>query len=252
MSVGTNILVRECTAVSVIGLCEAGRYRLAWEMAQSVEPSENLLGLGMVEIQRGNLDAAKDYLSQIAFGSNGLSGRAKIHLAVAYWYGGERSEAKDLLKTAPDSFEKFLLRAIIEDRPKYALRLLDKCAAYSVRPGMAGRLHNQRALIYRKVNQLDAAIQEYEAALYFFEQEQSDCTALVFINLAGVYLDFGELDRANSQIDKAISLLQDDPPHLGKALDTKPSGARRSRRGASTYPKSNNPSPTIRTPGVVS
>jgi tetratricopeptide (TPR) repeat protein len=215
----TETVVRECTSISLIDLCEAGRYRLAESVV--ADGIQGLLGLGMVEIAKGNLEAAKDYLSRLAFSDESLADRAKVQLAVAYWFGGEATEAKDLVNSVPDSFEKFLLKAIIESRPKYALRFLKKCEGYSVRPGMAGRMHNQRAIILRKLGQLDEAIQEYEAALYFFEQDQSDCVTIVLNNLAGVYLDFGEIEQAQSYVDKAISLIGDDLPHLGKFLDQK-------------------------------
>lgn len=214
---------RKRTGVSVIELCEAGRYREAAVFAEGVSPTdaEGLLGLGMVEIARGSLTAAKDYLSKLAFSSEALAGRAKVQLAVAYWYGGETAEAKDLLRDLDDTFEKLLLKAIIEARPKYALRLLDKAAGFEVRPGMAGRLHNQRALIFRNMGKLDEAIQEYEAALYFFEQDQSDCIALVLNNLARVYFEFGDSDRALEYANRAVKLLKDDSGNLGKALDEK-------------------------------
>jgi tetratricopeptide (TPR) repeat protein len=211
------------TGVSVIDLCDAGRYREAQLEVGGLglDRPESALAVGMVEIYRGNLGIAKDYLTPIAFGSELLSGRARVHLAHAYYLSGEANEAKALLKDAPESFGKFLLKALIEPRPKYALRLLDKCAAYDVRPGLAGRLHNQRAMIYRKLCDLERAIPEYEAALYFFEQDHSDCLPLVLNNLAGVYLDYREFERAHHYADRAISLLNDDLPHLGKALDQK-------------------------------
>jgi len=215
--------VQNCAGVSLIELCRAGRYREAQAVAEglSANTPEIVLGLGMVEIYRGNLGVAKDLLSDLAFQVGDLADRAKVHLSHAYQLSGEVEEAKDILKQVPDGFEKLLLKAILETRPKYALKILDKAALFEVRPGMQGRVHNRRALIFRSLGEPDRAIQEYEAALFFFEQDGSDCAPLVLNNLARVYTEFNELDRALCYAERAITLLQDDPPHLGKALDEK-------------------------------
>lgn len=217
------MVVQERTGVSLIELWDAGRYREAEAAAVGLtaSDSETRLGLAMVEIARNNLGAARDFLTPLAFSADPFAGRAKSTLAYAYYLAGEVNEAKDLLDDTPDSFPKLLLKAIIETRPTYALKILKKAASYDIRPGLAGRLHNQRALAYRKIGDLDTAIQEYEAALYFFEEDQSDCIPLVMNNLARVYLEFKEFDKAHRHVDRAIALLRDDPPHLGKALDEK-------------------------------
>lgn len=216
-------VVRERTGISLVELWDAGRHSEAEEVARSLgaADSETVLGLGMLEIARGNLDVAKDYLTPLAFSGDHWADRAKSTLAYAYYLAGEINEAKDLLKEVPDSFPKLLLRAIFEPRPTFALKILDKAALFQVRPGLAGRLHNQRAMMYRKLGELDKAIQEYEAALYFFEQDRSDCLPFVINNVAGVFLDYGEYERAHTYADQAISMLSNDPPHLGKAVDQK-------------------------------
>ena len=220
-------VVTTVEAADVIQLCEAGRYRAAERAIDGVTKTapDGLLAHGMVAISRGDLETAKDYLTAVAFGATELAGRGKVQLAVAYWFGGEAQEAKDLLRAAGDSFEKFMLRAIIESEPPYrhsdALKLLDKAAAFDVRPAMQARMHNQRGMVLRKMKEFDRAFQEYEAAIYFFEQDKSDCVPLVLNNLAGVYLDCEQFQRAHERVDKAISLLGDDLPHLGKAYDQK-------------------------------
>src|SRR5689334_14315632 len=110
------MVVRERTAVSVVELYDAGRYRLAQELAAGLtgETAAELLALGLVEIARGNLDVARDWLSKLAFSSDRLAARARAHLAYAYILSGEVAEAKDLLKDLPDNFHKLLLKAIIE------------------------------------------------------------------------------------------------------------------------------------------
>lgn len=216
-------VVRERTGVSLIELWDAGRHREAQLLAEEMGPTDSasILGFGMVEIARGNLDAAKDYLTPLAFKEDPWADRARSTLAYAYYLSGEINEAKDLLKDVPDSFPALLLKGICESRPKYAVKILEKAGCYEVRPGLAARLHNQRAMIYRKTGELDKAIQEYEAALFCFEQDESDCLPLVINNVAGVYLDYGELETAHRYADRAISMLHGDPPHLGKALDQK-------------------------------
>jgi tetratricopeptide (TPR) repeat protein len=220
-------VVTTVAAAVVLDLCEAGRYREAERAVQGVpaDTPDGLLAHGVVAVAVRDLETAKNYLSAAAGNDGEFRDRARFHLAVAYWFGGEAQEAKDLLRSLPDSLEKLLLRAIIETAPPYrltdALRLLDAAAVYQIRPALQARLHNQRGLILRKMGETDRAIQEYEAAIYFFELDQSDCVPLVINNLAGVYLDYGETGRAHEQVDKAIRLLANDLPHLGKAYDQK-------------------------------
>lgn len=220
-TVETN--VSSIAALAVIEMCEAGRYRKANEAVAAVakDTPVGLLAHGIVAVQQRDLETAKDLLSSVGFGENEFTDLAKYHLAAAYWHGGEAREALDLLRVIPDSFLKLLLKAIIEDRAKLALKILDKAARFQVRAGLQARLHNERGKKLRKLGKLDRAIQEYEAAIYFFEQDESDCTPFVVNNLARVYLEYGEFRRAHQQVDKAIALLADDLPHLGQAYDEK-------------------------------
>lgn len=216
-------VVTTVTAADVIELCEAGRYREAASVVANVpaDKPEGSLAHGLIAIQNGELEVAKNFFTPLAFGESELRDIAKYHLAVAYWFGGEANEAQDLLREIPDSFKKLLLKAIIEDRPRYALKFLDKAAQFPVRPGMQGRLHNERGKKLRQIGELDRAILEYQAAIHLFEQDRSDVLPRVVNNLARVYLDYGEFAQAHKQIDKAINMLEDDPPHLGQAYDEK-------------------------------
>lgn len=216
-------LERSRSKMSVIELCDAGRYREARAALEGLRPesAEDFLALGIVETYRGDLGAAKDHLSRVAFGSSGLVNRAKAQLALAYYHSGEIAEGRAILSGIPDSFEKLLNKAIMEDRQTFALRILEKASRFKARPGMQARLHNQRGLILRRMRKLDRAIQEYEAALFFFEQDESDIVPVVVNNLARVYLEFKEFERAHSYVDRAIELFKDDPPYQAQALDEK-------------------------------
>lgn len=218
-------LERMRSAASVVDLCDAGRYREAEEALEGLRPETpgDFLALGIVETYRGDLAAAKDHLSRVAFGPSELATRAKIQLALAYYHGGEIAEGRDLLRDIPDCFEKLLNMAVMEDRATFSLRILEKAARFTARPGMEARLHNQRALSLRRMGHLDRAVLEYEAALFLFEQDQSDCIPMVINNLAHVYLKFKKFKRAHEYADRAIALLKDDPAYQAKALDEKAS-----------------------------
>lgn len=210
-------LVRERTSPDlVIGLCEAGRYREAGEQLRNLDPNQFPLLFGMVETARGNQELAKDYLT-----------RAPEHpkkgpqLALAYWRGGELQEARDIIKTLPESFDRFLCEAIFASSPQKAFPLLDQASRCEVVPGQQARLHNERARRLRELGLLDRAIREFDAAIYYFEEAQSDCLPLVINNVARVHSEYGEAVKAHELVDRAIRLLRDDPSHLAKAYDQK-------------------------------
>lgn len=218
LEVGDSIqgVVQKRTALDVITLCEAGRYREAGECLKGLSPGDEPLVFGMVETARGNQEAAKDFLT-----------RAPDHpkkgpqLALAYWRGGEEKEARDILKSLPESFDKLLCESIFAFTPDKALGFLERASRYDVVPGLQARLHNERARRLREQNYLDRAIPEFDAAIYYFELAESDCLPLVLINFSRVYSQYGVFDQAHTTIDRAIKMLADDPSHLGKALDQK-------------------------------
>lgn len=201
----------------VFDLCEAGRYGEATEALAHLDPAEHPLAFGMVETARGNQEAAKDFLSRC------VGERAVTQLAIAYWRSGEVKEARDILKTAPESFERLLYQAIVETEtaPGKALDLLERASAFPVPSGSQARLHNQRAIALRRLGETDRAIREYDAAIHYFTEAKSDCLPLVLNNLAGIYLDCDMYADAHSRVDVAIRLLGSDPSHLAKAYDQK-------------------------------
>lgn len=201
----------------LVQLCEAGRYREANEMLGELSPAEHPLAFGMVETAIGNQETAKDYLSRCE------GERALVQLAYAYWRSGEFKEARDILKSVPETFDSLLCEAIIETEtaPERTLELLDRASGFSVSPGLQARLHNQRAVALRKIGETDRAIREYDAAIHFFELAKSDCLPFVVNNLAGVYLDCRYYSEAHKNVDQAINLLGHDPSHLAKAYDQK-------------------------------
>lgn len=209
------------TTETVVELCEAGRYREAAAALEGLDPDLHPLAFGMVETARGNQELAKDYLSRAV--RQGAGDKAIVQLACAYWRSGESKEADALLIALPDSFESLILKAIVvgEMDPREALDYLARATKYNVSEGLQARLHNQRALMLRKLGETDRAIQEYDAAIHYFRLAKSDCVPIVIKNLAGVYLDCGEYEQAHQQIDTAISLLENDLDHLAKAWDQK-------------------------------
>lgn len=220
-------MVTHLTTLDTLSLCEAGRYREAQEsLPPKADDPEILLLYGMVESACGKLEAAKDDLSK-ALRLGGLpavwANKAKTQWALTYWRGGEVQEAKAILKTTSRCFDSLLIEAIIESaRPRKALALLDEAAEFHVATGAEGRLHNQRAMVLRQLKENDRAIQEYEAAVFCFEHAESfECLAYVTNNLAGLYISYGQFEKAHEYIDRVRLLLPSNSPQFGKVLDQK-------------------------------
>lgn len=215
----------DLNCMDVFAACESGRYLEARELLPVlVDEPEVLLAYGMVETAKGSQSKAKDYLSKAVrlADSKDVRDKARIQLALAYWRCGEIAEAKAILKGVAACFDLFLTKAMMEPSPKRALNLLNKAASYRVSPGREGRLHNYRAMKLKALGENDRAIQEYEAALFCFEQVESDeCLVFVCNNLGGLYAEYGEYEKAHAHVDRAISLLGQDSAHLSKALDQK-------------------------------
>lgn len=200
------------SAEQTIALCEQGVY----EPHEGSTPID-LLARGIVESATGDLDTAKDLLSRAYWSLDGdWKTKAGVQLSVAYWRGGENSEAWALLDSLPTTFDVLLTRAIIktDSDPQLALTLLDQAEEFDVSRFMWGRLHNQRGICLRLLGDLDRAKEEYEAALYFL----ADCPLrpLVENNLAGV---LKAPTASVAAIDQAISKLSG--PHLGQAYERK-------------------------------
>lgn len=199
------------SAHDVIALCEQGIY----QSHDGTEPVD-LLARGIIESATGDLETAKDLLSQAYWTlDDGWKTKCGVQLAIAYWRGGESSEAWALLETLPIAFDVLLSKAIIctDADPDKALGLLTQAQKFDVSRFMLGRLHNQRGMCFRLLGNSEQAREEYEAALYFF----GDCPlrALVENNLAGVQ----STNDAHKTVDKAIDSLSG--PHLGQAYERK-------------------------------
>lgn len=176
-------MARHLTTTSseqVIALCEQGIY----EPAHGSEPID-LLARGMVESATGDLETAKDLLSQAYWALEGdWKDRAGVQLSVAYWRGGESAEAWALLDTLPVSFDVLLTQAILQtdEDPAVALELVSRAQHYDVSRYKRARLHNQRGICFSKLGKPQKAKEEYDAALYF----AGDCPlrALIESNIA--------------------------------------------------------------------
>lgn len=200
------------SAENVIALCEQGIY----EPCAGSTPID-LLARGMVESATGDIENAKDLLTRAYFSLNdGFKNKAGVQLAVAYWRGGEKSEAWALLDTLPDSFDVLLTRAIIEtdSDPKRALETLAKAQSYDVSRYRWGRLHNQRGICRRRLGDIQGAKAEYEAALFFWQ----DCPfyEIAQNNLAAASENSEE---AHAHLDRAIDGLKG--PYLAQSYDLK-------------------------------
>ena len=202
-------------------LCEAGRFREAWTALEGLDPDRHPLAFGIVETANGSQERAKDFLSRAL--REGAGEKAKFHLASSYWRSGELQECRAILSEMADSFEVLLLKAIIVSDldPHEGLSILKRAARYQVSAGLQARLHNQRAILLRRIGESDRAFQEYDAAIHYFEEAKSDCVPCVINNVVSVYVDCGEYERAHTYIDKAIEMLRAEPDNLAKAYDQK-------------------------------
>lgn len=200
------------SAERTIALCEQGIY----EPCEGSRPLD-LLARGMVEMHTGNLESAKDLLSQAYWKLDGEQrDKAGVQLAYVYWMGGEKAEAAALLDTLPASFDVLLMQAIIEMEadPAVALKTLERAEAYDVSRYKWGRLHNLRGICFRRLGQHDRAEEEYQAALFFF----GDCPLRAQVETNWSYA-IGDTSRAHAKLDHAITDLNG--PCLAQAYDLK-------------------------------
>lgn len=87
-------------------------------------------------------------------------------------------------------------------------------------PILKGKLHCQRAMILRSQGETDRAILELEFAIHFYEGHPR-CEAVAQNNLAGIYLETKQYDRAHEYADTARKLFHQlgDKTYEAKSLD---------------------------------
>lgn len=223
---------RSCTTLTAIELCEAGRYEEALSIADRLTGPEKSLVLGAAMVNRSP-ERAKDLLSEAGrLLSGDLADKARIWLAVCYWATGERYEARAILesvkpKEKTTTFQHGLNSSIVEsDNPDLAMFLLREVEPLfdGVNVLLRGKFLNQRGFLLRRLRQTDRAIIAYEEARYCFEQVEDPLyLANATNNLAGIYSDLGEFDKAHRAVDQAIIFHEQSGaiPYLAQAYDQK-------------------------------
>ncbi|MDX6576504.1 MAG: hypothetical protein QOE96_2457 [Blastocatellia bacterium] len=195
------------------------------------ESAQNLLLCGMLSSKlgaerktKGAQEAAKDLLNEslrlFTKLRDPLRAKAQIELALCYWRSGEINEAvafiTDIQPANPEiQFEAKLTKALFEreigkiDTALDTLKSIES-SAEAMPPVLRGQFHQQRAVALRRTTSdgnLDRALVEYEAALVAYEE--ADCfkgEAMVRNNLATVYREFGDYQRAHFYAAKALRL----------------------------------------------
>ena len=193
--------------------------------------AENLLLCGMLSSKlgaerktKGAQEAAKDLLNEsfrlFAKLRDPRKAKAQIELALCYWRSGEINEAiafiADVHPSDPEvEFEAALTKALFETETgkiSAALETLHsiEADAENMPPVLRGQFHQERAVALRSIpttENLDRGLVEYEAALVSYED--AACLkgeAMVRNNLASIYRDFGDYQRAHFYVSKALRL----------------------------------------------
>lgn len=145
-------------------------------------------------------------------------------LALCYWRQGSYDEGiaaiQVVLEGSDDPrsmFRALLSRSVIESesgQPEKALRTLEQANSFPVDQNLEGKLHGQRAKVFKQlfdqtsdVELRDRAFSEYEAANYCFEQfgNQNGLT-IVLNNHASLYASCGMFSEAHESVDRAIRM----------------------------------------------
>ena len=193
--------------------------------------AENLLLCGMLSSKlgaerktKGAQEAAKDLLNEsfrlFAKLRDPRKAKAQIELALCYWRSGEINEAiafiADVHPSDPEvEFEAALTKALFETETgkiSAALETLHsiEADAENMPPVLRGQFHQERAVALRSIpttENLDRGLVEYEAALVSYED--AGCLkgeAMIRNNLASIYRDFGDYQRAHFYASKALRL----------------------------------------------
>lgn len=240
---------------SALELCERGEYEAAAELSgltvgewpetvpdgQSAQ-AEAILVAGTISSALGSIRQSGDQAigremlteSIRLFGDDPRSLVAQSWLVWAdYWAGdldGALALSVKLLQESLDSLTRFRVLMIrsavywdqgLSDQAFAELAemetLYDECG-----PLAKGKFHNQRAVILRQRGETDRAIVDLDAAVSFF-QESSNVRwqAVAANNLAGVYLETTQFDRAREYAEQARKLFHElgDKAYEAEALD---------------------------------
>lgn len=222
-------------AVSVghaLSLCERGWWSEAADLVSAIkDPAEALLIRGC-SLVLTRPEESKDLLSRAVrlLPVGDLQERGKLWLATAYWATGEEKEAHALLGgVGPTSNDvRFLvgLNSSIfgSSKVRDALASLKNVETLidSVSDLYRAKFFLQRGWLRRRLNQIDSAIIDYEAARILFESSDAPrYFAVATNNVAGLLIDADRFDDAHDAVDSAIKILSNDPLYFGQFHDQK-------------------------------
>lgn len=168
----------------------------------------------------GTQEAGKEMLSESIrlFGDRPEAQDAKGWLAFAHQWTGEYREVLTITDELIDATDERLRFRVLLVRVQAYSRLNEPHNAVAMLKEMEqvyegqsellkGKFHCQRARVLRETGETDPAIIDYEAAIHFFQQSQNArCEAIVANNLAGVYLETEQFDRAHEYAKQAQEL----------------------------------------------
>ena len=192
--------------------------------------------LGSAKQLAGAQELAKDLISESAFLFEGLglqekAAEARVDLAICYWREGGLDEARITLKLVLDSLENknseqrlraLLNSAIVEKvatRDVEALRIYKEAEplfAQSTNHALKGKFHNSHATLLRslgssenKPDYIDAALLEYTAAAFHFEEAgHKRFQGRVENNVGYLFSTLGKFAEAHEHFDRAYNLLR--------------------------------------------
>lgn len=192
--------------------------------------------LGSAKQVAGAQELAKDLISESAsiFSSLNMvekAAEARVDLAICYWREGGLDEARITLKLVLDNLGEsnseqrlraLLNSAIVEKvatREIEALRIYKEAEplfAQSNNHALKGKFHNSHATLLRSLgtaenrsDYIDAALMEYAAASYHFEEAgHKRFQGRVQINLGYLFSTLNKFDDAHEHFDQAYGLLR--------------------------------------------
>lgn len=191
---------------------------------------EDFLARGYLSLPRSP-DAARDLLAKARrLLSGDLSHLAAVYEARAYEYLGQTSEGRILINAVLKEplgrevmAQALLVKAVFDaERPMRALSVLSKIDMKGLRPSLKGRVHNQRARMYKELRSFDKALIEYAGAVSFFKAAgDTHGVAHALNNQAAVERKLRLFDKAHRSVDRAMALVAANDPFLAHFIDHK-------------------------------
>ena len=192
--------------------------------------------LGSARQVAGAQELAKDLISESASLYSSLNlpekaAEARVDLAICYWREGGLDEARITLKLVLDSLansnSEQRLRALLNSAivEKVATRELEALRIYkeaeplfakSTNHALKGKFHNSHATLLRSLGTaenrpeyIDAALVEYAAASYHFEEAgHKRFQGRVQINLGYLFSTLRKFQEAHEHFDRAYNILR--------------------------------------------